>query len=147
MCIVLTNSYSVQCQFLRGYSQSPHNTDVLNVLFVLAHWHALAKLRQHTDLSLSILESITVQLGKLLRKFQANTCSAYNTRELGREMSARVRHAASKSSNQQTSKPPSNVAEAENQTRPTSGNVSTSTPTSDLEVAASQPTKSAGRQA
>lgn len=70
----------------------------MDVLFSLAHWHALAKLRQHTDLSLDILEKATVQLGKVLRDFQQNTCSAFNTQELKREMSARVRKAASKSS-------------------------------------------------
>lgn len=75
-----------------------HNDNLMDVLFTLAHWHALAKLRQHTDLSLDILESVTVQLGELLRKFQRNTCTAYNTRELQREVAARARKTASKSS-------------------------------------------------
>ena len=69
----------------------------MDLLFSLAHWHALAKLRQHTDLSLAILESVTIQLGELLRKFQTITCSAYDTRELDREVTARARQTASKS--------------------------------------------------
>lgn len=68
----------------------------MDLLFALAHWHALAKLRQHTDLSLVILESATVQLGALLRNFQATTCAAYDTRELKRETAARMRQAANK---------------------------------------------------
>ncbi|KJA15800.1 hypothetical protein HYPSUDRAFT_148660 [Hypholoma sublateritium FD-334 SS-4] len=89
----------LQCSIpvFEGLLPEPHNTNLLDVLFALAHWHALAKLRQHTDLSLAVLESATVQLGKLLRKFQADTCSAYDTRELDREMAARVRQTASNS--------------------------------------------------
>lgn len=62
----------------------------MDLLFTLAHWHGMAKLRQHTDLSLEILESVTIQLGKLLRDFQSKTCSVYATRELKREMAARM---------------------------------------------------------
>ncbi len=65
----------------------------MRLLFTLAHWHALAKLRQHTDLSLSILESVTVQLGTMLRNFEAESCSLFNTRELKREEAARTRKA------------------------------------------------------
>lgn len=65
----------------------------MDLLFTLAHWHSLAKLRQHTELSLSVLESVTIQLGKLLRKFQTITCSAFDTRELKREEAARKRRA------------------------------------------------------
>lgn len=79
-----------------GLLPEPHNTKVLNLLFALAHWHALAKLRQHTDPSLVILEAATINLGKLLRDFRATTCTAYKTQELPREMAARVRKAASK---------------------------------------------------
>jgi hypothetical protein len=66
----------------------------MDLLFTLAHWHALAKLRQHTDLSLDILDSITIQLGKLLRKFKEKTCSAFDTQELKREAAARERRTA-----------------------------------------------------
>lgn len=111
-------------------------------MFILAHWHGLAKLRQHTDISLAVLETVTIQLGKLLRKFQADTCAAYDTRELKREMAARVRQTASKSSaNQQTSDCASAAIECEQQASSnTSQSEATSKPTT------SKPTKSAGRQ-
>lgn len=70
----------------------------MDLLFTLANWHALAKLRQHTDQSLDILESITIQLGHLLRRFQEKTCTAYDTRELKREMAAREHKAPRKAS-------------------------------------------------
>ncbi|KJA13356.1 hypothetical protein HYPSUDRAFT_115550, partial [Hypholoma sublateritium FD-334 SS-4] len=97
----------LQCSIpvFEGLLPKEHNDNLMDVLFTLAHWHALAKLRQHTDLSLDILESITVQLGRLLRKFQEKTCPAYNTRELQRELTSRARKAASKlSTNKTTSK-------------------------------------------
>lgn len=68
----------------------------MELLFTLAHWHALAKLRQHTDFSLSILESVTAQLGRLLRDFKAKVCDVYDTRELERETAARMRRMAGK---------------------------------------------------
>ena len=70
----------------------------MDVLFTLAHWHALAKLRQHTDLSLDVLKSVTVQLGNLLRNFQEKTCTAYDTQELKREATARIHKTAKKMS-------------------------------------------------
>ena len=57
----------------------------------MAHWHGLAKLRMHTDATLAVLDSETSVLGNQLRDFQSNTCSAYKTCELDREMAARKR--------------------------------------------------------
>lgn len=68
----------------------------MDLLFTLAHWHAVAKLRQHTDLSLDLLDSITIQLGQSLRDFQEKTCSAFNTQELQREAAARERRTGKK---------------------------------------------------
>lgn len=65
----------------------------MDLLFILAHWHALAKLRQHTDLSLAVLESVTTQLGESMRNFREET-AGYDTRELKREEAARLRRAA-----------------------------------------------------
>jgi hypothetical protein len=74
-----------------GLLPEPHNRSVLELLFVMAHWHALAKLRLHTDITLAAMDSITVLLGIKLRLFQSKTCSAFSTRELIRERDARVR--------------------------------------------------------
>ncbi len=93
----MSNLDTVLYPVFEGLLPEPHNTNVLDLLFVLAHWHALAKLRQHTDLTLAVLESVTTQLGQLLRKFQAKTCAAYETRELDRERAARVRQSSKNS--------------------------------------------------
>lgn len=69
----------------------------MKLLFTVAHWHALAKLRQHTDLSLDILESLTIRLGQSLRDFQEKTCAAYDTKELKREEAARIKRTANAS--------------------------------------------------
>ncbi|KJA21682.1 hypothetical protein HYPSUDRAFT_111821, partial [Hypholoma sublateritium FD-334 SS-4] len=85
----------LQCSIpvFEGLLPDQHNENLMGLLFTLAHWHALAKLRQHTELTLIILESITIQLGISLRKFEAETCSAFDTRELKREEVARLRRA------------------------------------------------------
>ncbi|KAG6912852.1 hypothetical protein DXG01_011578, partial [Tephrocybe rancida] len=67
----------------------------MDVLFVCATWHGLAKLRLHTDATLELLDEITVSLGETLRHFVKTTCSKFNTRELPREAAARSRQAAS----------------------------------------------------
>jgi hypothetical protein len=67
---------------------------VLQLLFTAAQWHALAKLRLHNDFTLDILESVTESFGQQLRHFSDKTCSAFATRELPREYSARIRRNA-----------------------------------------------------
>ncbi|KAF9473559.1 hypothetical protein BDN70DRAFT_761574, partial [Pholiota conissans] len=73
-----------------------HNNFLLELLFTFAHWHALAKLRQHTDLSLTILESTTIELGHSLREFEKNVCPFYATQESSQEASTRERQTAKK---------------------------------------------------
>ncbi|KJA18100.1 hypothetical protein HYPSUDRAFT_145489 [Hypholoma sublateritium FD-334 SS-4] len=98
----------LQCSMpvFEGLLPDPHNRNLMDLLFILAHWHALAKLRQHTELSLAVLESATTQLGRSLRDFEAETCSAYDTRELKREETARMR----RSENASTAQPASQKA-------------------------------------
>ena len=74
-----------------GLLPEPHNKKVQQLLFVLAHWHSLAKLRIHTDQTLDIMDSVTSDLGRKLRTFKQNTCAAFETRELRRESDARIR--------------------------------------------------------
>jgi hypothetical protein len=74
-----------------GLLPEPHNTIVLDLLFTLAHWHSLAKLRTHTDVTIQRLDELTSDLGYHLRRFESDTCSAYHTYELKREMKARQR--------------------------------------------------------
>jgi hypothetical protein len=60
----------------------------------MAHWHAMAKLRMHNDLTLAVMDTVTVCLGKKLRDFTEKTCPAFATRELNREYNARLRRDA-----------------------------------------------------
>ena len=61
------------------------------MLFTLAEWHAYAKLRLHTDSTLSHLAAATKALGKMIRHFSKTTCEAYVTRELPGEQEKRAR--------------------------------------------------------
>ena len=66
----------------------PHNTYILKLLFELAHWHGLAKLHMHTDVTLDILSHITASLGNNLRTFEAKMSAAFKTQELECEWAA-----------------------------------------------------------
>jgi hypothetical protein len=61
----------------------------MKLLFTMAHWHGLAKLRLHTDRTLEVLDSLTTTLGKQLREFASKTASKYRTEELPREVNSR----------------------------------------------------------
>ena len=63
----------------------------MRLLFLLCHWHGLAKLRMHTEDTLGLMESVTAPLGNHLRTFASETCAAFSTRELHREAEARTR--------------------------------------------------------
>lgn len=63
----------------------------MKLLYRVSEWHALAKLRMHTEDSLKLMEESTKDLGNLLRQFRTLTCSQFNTIELPREADARVR--------------------------------------------------------
>lgn len=78
----------------------PHNAIVVRLVFLSAHWHGLAKLRLHTDLTLGIMDRLTTELGKALRDFEKNVCVAYATQELPRETAARQRRQKAKDSSQ-----------------------------------------------
>lgn len=74
-----------------GLLPEPHNANILTLLGTCASWHALAKLRMHTDETLNLLDATTATLGKRLRHFQKFTCSAFKTHELKREAERRQR--------------------------------------------------------
>jgi phage tail protein X len=79
---------------LDGLLPTPHNTAVLDLVFVMGCWHAYAKLRLHTEQTLASFEGLTADLGTLLRHFSTVTCAAFKTTELPRERAARIRRAA-----------------------------------------------------
>ena len=80
-----------------GLFQEPHhNTIIMDLLFELATWHALAKLRLHTETTVCALETSTTRLGTALRKFQSTICAEFVTRDLPSEEAARGRRKAAK---------------------------------------------------
>jgi hypothetical protein len=92
------NHDSIQCAIpvLEDLLPEPHNTMVVQLVFISAHWHGLAKLRLHTDLTLGIMDRLTTELGTALRNFEEHICAAYVTRELPCEMAARQRRQKAK---------------------------------------------------
>lgn len=70
----------------------------MDLLFLLAEWHGLAKLRLHTDDTLKIMDQVTVALGNQLREFQKITCTSIETQELKCEAEAHQCRQAKKQS-------------------------------------------------
>src|SRR6267378_3120927 len=66
------------------------NRSVIDLLFLLATWHAYAKLGLHTDSTLHMFEQVGTALCQALRHFATVTCLRYKTRELPQETNARV---------------------------------------------------------
>ena len=64
---------------------------MLKLISLLCQWHGLAKLRMHTDATLRIMDGVTRRLGDSIRDFEANTCPAFNSRELKGEAEKRQR--------------------------------------------------------
>jgi len=62
---------------------------LLRLLYKAAEWHALAKLRMHTDSTLDILEAVTREFGRLARQFRDKTSDEFHTVELPRETGAK----------------------------------------------------------
>ncbi|KAH7904490.1 hypothetical protein BJ138DRAFT_1019091 [Hygrophoropsis aurantiaca] len=93
----------LQCAIpvFEGLLAGQHNDRLLKLLFLLAHWHALAKLRMHTDSTLTLLDCATKSLGAALRDFQTKVCPAFNTHELRREADARKRRSNAQSNRRQ----------------------------------------------
>ena len=66
------------------------NDVVLDLLFLLATFHAYVKLRLHTESTVESLEIVTTALCQALQQFSTDVCSRYNTKELPREVAARA---------------------------------------------------------
>ncbi|KAH9039665.1 hypothetical protein EDB85DRAFT_2141171 [Lactarius pseudohatsudake] len=66
------------------------NRRISELLFLLATWHAYAKLRLHTDTTLDMFEAVGAALCQALRYFATVTCPRYTTKELQRELNARA---------------------------------------------------------
>lgn len=60
-----------------------------SLLYRFAEWHALAKLRLHSESTLAFLEETFKKLSQKLRKFRTDICDAFDTQELPKEKAAR----------------------------------------------------------
>ncbi|KAK7025783.1 hypothetical protein R3P38DRAFT_3316409 [Favolaschia claudopus] len=96
---------------IEGLLPDAHNDEMMDVVFSLAEWHTLGKLKMHTDTSVGWLRTATKELGRMLRRFQRVVCPYYDTRELPSEQAARGRRQAKKAS-QGKGKAPSMVVRA-----------------------------------
>ena len=72
-----------------GLLPEPFNGMLLRLLYKAAEWHALAKLRLHTDPTLDLLGAVTKEFGHLMRQFRDKTADEFNTVELPRGADAR----------------------------------------------------------
>ena len=66
------------------------------LLFHLAEWHALAKLRFHTEPTIQYLKLATTMLGKQLCGIKHTTCSQFTTCELPKEAITQEQHQSQK---------------------------------------------------
>jgi hypothetical protein len=80
-----------------GLFPAEHNALVQSLLYRFAEWHALAKLRMHSESTVNLLEETFKKLSRTLRKFRDDTCAAFNTLELPKEKAARQRRTAQRS--------------------------------------------------
>ena len=86
----------LQCAIpvFEGLFPAPHDQLITDLLFTLATWHACAKLRLHTESTLTYLDDTTKLLGQSMRRFVSTTCTAFVTRELPKEEAAQSRRRA-----------------------------------------------------
>jgi hypothetical protein len=90
--------FLTQCAIpvFEGLLPPQHDNIVRKLLFECSTYHGLAKLRLHTEHTVTELEYSTTRLGEVLRTFQTEVCSAYDTKELPSEEAARGRRNAKK---------------------------------------------------
>ena len=79
---------------IEGLLSEEDEKDVLDLIFILATWHAYAKLRLHTDHTLASFDALTKPLGAALHHFAGKFSDRFNTKELPKEANARKQRAA-----------------------------------------------------
>ncbi|KAK7681972.1 hypothetical protein QCA50_014935 [Cerrena zonata] len=87
----------LQCTLpvLEGLFPDPmHDRAVQDLVFILAEWHANAKLRLYTTTTVDVLSKLTHTYGVCLRHFANHLSMAYNTKELPKEEAACIRRRA-----------------------------------------------------
>jgi hypothetical protein len=77
-----------------GILPDPYNDIILDLWYILATWHAYAKLRMHTGSTIKSFWTVTSVLGAKVRQFIRDVCTAYTTYELPKETRQRARRTA-----------------------------------------------------
>jgi hypothetical protein len=109
---------AISCCFLfkcaipvfEGLLPEPHNERLMDLLFMMAYWHGMAKLRLHSEPTLETMDRLTTSLGDKFRAFEKHTCSAFVTYELKKEATARERRQSKSAKKPDTSKRLSKVS-------------------------------------
>jgi hypothetical protein len=96
---------SIPC--FEGLLPAPHDDSVQSLLYLASYWHSLAKLRVHTETTLSVLDHTTALFAKSLRHFKEVICPCFDTVETDHEYKARRRAAEHRMSRQRTQTVPS----------------------------------------
>lgn len=79
---------------MEGLLPAPHGDAVQPILFQICNVHALFTLRLHSDTTLKTLEDAIADYGTLMRRFQRETRSELQAKELPSEVGRRVRRQA-----------------------------------------------------
>lgn len=66
----------------------------MSLLYLACWFHSLAKLKMHSESTLSCLTTVTAAFGRTMRRFKMQTCDHIPTFELDRELDARARRLA-----------------------------------------------------
>lgn len=82
----------------------------MDLLFLHGHWHGLAKLQMHHDITLEIFDAETRSLGEKLCDFSTKTCAAFDTIELCREQQAHLCREARNESSHGRQNAPANAS-------------------------------------
>lgn len=88
----------LQCAIpcFEGLLPSPDDERISALLYVMAYWHSLAKMRMHTESSVKLLDAVYTAMGSHLRHFEQVICPRYVTKETQKEYAKRVRAASGK---------------------------------------------------
>ncbi|KAH9911327.1 uncharacterized protein BXZ73DRAFT_108092 [Epithele typhae] len=81
---------------MEGLLPLEHGEIVQDMLFELANFHALGKLRMHTDITLEIMEHATTSMYDSIRRFDAFVATEYETVEQEHERRSRIRRVNTK---------------------------------------------------
>ena len=89
-------AYRLQCisPVIEGLLSEEDEKVVFDLIFILATWHAYAKLRLHTNHTLASFDVLTKPLRAALHHFGGKFSDQFNTKELPKEADAQKWRAA-----------------------------------------------------